>query len=146
MPFFFHPLRDIVPYGTEHSSLAQQVNTAATFLKIAIAKDPIPEQAVFLRSDHFSFVRQGIPSLFIKSGSQTGDPKVDGTKLNLDWRATIYHTPQDDMNQPFNFDAAAQHAQLQFLIGYLVAQAQERPTWNKGDFFGRKFGTPTPVK
>ncbi|GAB2586102.1 M28 family metallopeptidase [Spirosoma areae] len=146
MPFFFHPLLDIVPYGSEHSSLNQQVRQAAAALGVQVSPDPIPEQTVFMRSDHFSFVRQGIPALFIKSGSQTGNPNLDGTKLNLDWRATIYHSPQDDMNQPFDFGAAAKHAQLQFLTGYLTAQADARPTWNKGDFFGSKFGRNGAVK
>ena len=140
MPFFFHPLLDIVPYGWEHSSMARETKLAAAFVGVQISPDPIPEQTVFMRSDHFSFVRQGIPAIYIKSGSQTGNPNLDGTKLNLDWRSTIYHSPQDDMNQPFDFTAAAKHVQLQFLIGYLVAQADARPTWNKGDFFGTKFG------
>ncbi|WP_128547379.1 M28 family metallopeptidase [Larkinella soli] len=143
MPFFFHPLLDIVPYGAEHSSLGTQVKQAADFLNVQIAKDPMPEQTVFMRSDHFSFVRQGIPALFIKSGTQTGDPNVNGLKLNLDWRASIYHTPLDGMDQPFNFDAAARHVQLQFLIGYLTAQDPARPVWNEGDFFGGKFGRVT---
>lgn len=146
MPFFFHPLLDIVPYGAEHSSLSQQVRQAAAFVGVQISPDPIPEQTVFMRSDHFSFVRQGIPALFIKSGSQTGNSNLNGTKLNLDWRATIYHSPQDDMNQPFDFNAAAKHAQLQFLTGYLTAQTNTRPTWNKGDFFGTKFGKEELMK
>lgn len=146
MPFFFHPLLDIVPYGAEHSSLNKEVKQAASFLGVEISPDPIPEQTVFMRSDHFSFVRQGIPALFIKSGSQTGNPALDGTKLNLDWRASIYHSPQDDMNQPFDFKSAAKHAQLQFLVGYLTAQDDQRPTWNKGDFFGTKFGKREVVK
>ncbi|MEZ0539373.1 M28 family metallopeptidase [Fibrella arboris] len=145
MPFFFHPLLDIVPYGSEHSSMKGAVEAAAKFVGVEIAQDPIPEQSVFMRSDHFSFVRQGIPAIYIKSGSTTGDDR-NGTKLNLDWRATIYHTPQDDMNQPFDWNAAARHVQLQFLIGYLTAQATERPVWNKGDFFGTKFGTKAAVK
>jgi hypothetical protein len=140
MPFFFHPLLDIVPYGADHSSLAQEVAVAAKALDLQIAPDPIPEQVVFIRSDHFSFVRHGIPALFIKSGFQTGNPQLDGKKVNLDWRAKIYHSPKDDMNQPFDFAAAAKHVQLQFLIGYLVNKADHRPTWNKGDFFGTKFG------
>ncbi len=139
MPFFFHPLLDIVPYGVEHSSMAGAVQAAAKFVGVTIAKDPIPEQSVFMRSDHFSFVRQGIPAIYVKSGSTTGDSR-DGTALNLAWRASTYHTPQDDMNQPFDWNAAARHVQLQFLIGYLTAQADARPVWNKGDFFGTKFG------
>jgi hypothetical protein len=142
MPFFFHPLLDIVPYGAEHSSLGHETELSAAFVGVQISPDPIPEQTVFMRSDHFSFVRQGIPAIYIKSGSQTGNPNLDGTKLNLDWRATIYHSPQDDINQPFDFNAAAKHVQLQFLIGYLAAQADSRPTWNKGNFFGTKFGKP----
>ncbi|MBO0933690.1 M28 family metallopeptidase [Fibrella aquatilis] len=142
MPFFFHPLLDIVPYGSEHSSMKGAVEAAAQFVGVQIAKDPIPEQSVFMRSDHFSFVRQGIPAIYIKSGSTTGDDR-DGTKLNLDWRATTYHTPQDDMNQPFDWNAAARHVQLQFLIGYLTAQADTRPVWNANDFFGTKFGPLT---
>ncbi|GAA4400181.1 M20/M25/M40 family metallo-hydrolase [Nibrella viscosa] len=146
MPFFFHPLLDIVPYGVEHSSLSQPVGIAAAALGVDIAEDPIPEQTVFMRSDHFSFVRQGIPALFIKSGFKTGNPQLDGRKVNLDWRGTIYHSPQDDMNQPFDFQAAAKHVQLQFLTSYLVAQADTRPVWNKGDFFGNKFGKKKDVK
>ncbi|GAB4022261.1 M28 family metallopeptidase [Spirosoma koreense] len=146
MPFFFHPLLDIVPYGAEHSSLRKEVEQAASFLGLKISPDPIPEQTVFMRSDHFSFVRQGIPALFVKSGSETGNPNLNGTKLNLEWRATIYHTPQDDMNQPFDFSAAAKHAQLQFLIAYLTAQSDQRPIWNQGDFFGTKFGKSSLVR
>jgi Zn-dependent M28 family amino/carboxypeptidase len=121
------------------------VESAAKFVGVEIAKDPIPEQAVFMRSDHFSFVRQGIPAIYIKSGSTTGDDR-NGTKLNLDWRATIYHSPQDDMNQPFDWNAAARHVQLQFLIGYLTAESDSRPTWNVGDFFGTKFGSSGTTK
>ncbi|RAJ97980.1 Zn-dependent M28 family amino/carboxypeptidase [Larkinella arboricola] len=146
MPFFFHPLVDIVPYGSEHSSMAKEVNTVANYLGVKVAKDPIPEQVVFMRSDHFSFVRQGIPAIYIKSGTEAGNPQLDGLKLNLDWRATIYHSPQDEIDQPFDFNAAAKHAQLQFLIGYLTAQNPKRPTWNPGDFFGTKFGTKQTVK
>jgi len=146
MPFFFHPLIDIVPYGAEHSSLAREVNTAANFLGVKVSKDPMPEQTVFMRSDHFSFVRQGIPAIYIKSGTQTGNPNLDGLKLNLDWRATIYHSPQDEIDQPFDFNAAAKHVQLQFLIGYLTAQNAARPVWNKGDFFGTKFGSQPATK
>ncbi|MBD2753889.1 M28 family metallopeptidase [Spirosoma validum] len=145
MPFFFHPLLDIVPYGSEHSSMKAAVDAAAQFVGVAIAKDPIPEQAVFMRSDHFSFVRQGIPAIYIKSGSTTGDDR-NGTKLNLAWRATIYHTPQDDMNQPFDWSAAAKHVQLQFLIGYLTAQSNDRPVWNTNDFFGTKFSSLSDTK
>ena len=140
MPFLYHPLLDIVPYGAQHSTLVAPVTRAAQRLGIAIAADPIPEQVLFIRSDHFSFVRQGVPSLFIKSGFQTGDPARDGGKINAAYRRDVYHKPNDDMSQAFDFDAGAQHARLNFLTGWLVAQETARPAWNAGDFFGGLFG------
>jgi hypothetical protein len=140
MPFLYHPLLDIVPYGAQHSTLVGPVTRAAQHLGIGIGADPIPEQVLFIRSDHFSFVRQGVPSLFIKSGFQTGDPARDGAKINAAYRRDFYHKPNDDMSQAFDFDAGAQHARLNFLTGWLVAEASARPAWNAGDFFGELFG------
>ena len=144
MPFLFHPLLDIVPYGAEHSSLSEAVGLAAEHLGLEIGLDPIPEQVLFIRSDHFSFVRQGIPSLFIKSGFETGDPSMDGSAINAAWRVDFYHTPRDEPDQGFDFGAGADHARINFLTGFLVANADNRPTWNEGDFFGNKFGQPRP--
>jgi Zn-dependent M28 family amino/carboxypeptidase len=140
MPFLFHPLHDIVPYGAEHSSMGDAVSTAATHLGLAIGPDPIPEQVLFIRSDHFSFIRRGIPALFIKSGFETGDPGVDGGALNTAFRSNVYHTPFDEMDQDFDFGAGADHARVNFLTGYVLAQQDGRPTWNEGDFFGGLFG------
>jgi Zn-dependent M28 family amino/carboxypeptidase len=140
MPFLYHPLLDVVPYGAQHSTLSAPVTRAAEHLGIALATDPIPEQVLFIRSDHYSFVRQGIPSLFIKSGFLTGDPSLDGSAINAGYRRDVYHKPNDDMTQPFDWNAGASHARLNFLTGYLVAQETERPSWNPGDFFGGLFG------
>jgi Zn-dependent M28 family amino/carboxypeptidase len=145
MPFLFHPLLDIVPYGAQHSTLSVPVTRAAEHLEIALATDPIPEQVLFIRSDHFSFVRQGIPSLFIKSGFQTGDTR-DGSAINAGYRRDVYHKPNDDMSQPFDFEAGAAHARINFLTGWLVAQETARPAWNPGDFFGKLFATSSPTE
>ena len=140
MPFLYHPLLDIVPYGAQHSSLNDPVTKAAHKLGMEIGTDPIPEQALFIRSDHYSFVRQGVPSLFIKSGFKTGDLSKDGAAINAGYRRDVYHKPNDDMSQAFDFEAGASHAKLNFLTGWQVAQETARPTWNQGDFFGGLFG------
>jgi hypothetical protein len=140
MPFLFHPLRDIVPYGAEHSTLASPARAASEHLGLAIGPDPIPEQVLFIRSDHFSFVRRGIPSLFIKSGFETGDPNLDGGAINTAFRQNLYHTPFDEVDQGFDFESGAAHARVNFLTGYIIAQETARPAWNQGDFFGELFG------
>lgn len=139
MPFLFHPLLDIVPYGDAHSSMGRSVAQAADFMGIGIGPDPIPEQVLFIRSDHFSFIRQGIPALFIKSGFETGDAR-DGGAINTAFRQERYHTPFDEIDQGFDYGAGADHARVNFLTGYIIAQEDTRPGWNEGDFFGELFG------
>jgi len=139
MPFLFHPLLDIVPYGAEHSDLSVAVGAAANHLGMAIGSDPIPEQVLFIRSDHYSFVRRGIPALFIKSGFETGDER-DGGAINTAFRQERYHTPKDEADQGFDFGAGVSHAHVNFLTGYHVAMQDARPAWNAGDFFGGLFG------
>lgn len=140
MPFFFHPVLDIVPYGADHSSLGLQTQRAAKDLGLKISPDPFPEQVVFIRSDHYSFIKKGIPALFIKSGFMTvPSDTVDRSKSDVAWRSTHYHTPMDNMNQPFDFNAATMHAKVNFLIGYYASNESTAPDWNKGDFFGQKF-------
>jgi hypothetical protein len=48
--------------------------------------------------------------------------------------------PDDDLNQPLNWEAGAKSAKFGFLLGYIIAQDDARPQWNTGDFFGRTFG------
>ena len=140
MPFFFHPVLDIVPYGADHSSLGKQTQKAAELLGLKISPDPFPEQVVFIRSDHYSFIKKGIPALFIKSGFMTvPQDTINRALSDVAWRSTTYHTPQDDMNQPFDFKAATMHVKINFLIGYFVCNEPKAPVWNNGDFFGQKF-------
>jgi Zn-dependent M28 family amino/carboxypeptidase len=134
-----YPLRQLVPMGAEHSTLDATVARAATRMGIELAPDPFPEEVFFVRSDQYSFVRRGVPSLFLFMGIQS-DPGVDAATLFREWGRTRYHTPQDDLSQPMDLSAGARHAQLNFLVGLETANADEKPAWKSGDFFGKMFG------
>ena len=133
------PLKDLIVYGAEHSSLGKVVNEAAKRLDLDISPDNQPEQVIFIRSDQYSFVKQGIPAIFPVAGVKS-DSKVNAQKIEATWETDVYHQPQDDMNQPFDFESGAKYARFNFLCGYLVAQNPARPTWNAGDFFGEHYG------
>lgn len=135
-----HPLHDIIAFGAEHSSLGGNVETAASALGLEVSPDPFPDLSVFIRADHYSFVRQGIPAISLFPGFVTGDPNVDGAKLFGDWMAKNYHKPSDDMTQTFDYEVGVTFVKLYALIGLDIANADDRPTWNAGDFFGEKFG------
>ncbi len=139
-PGLYYPMKDLIVLGIEHSSLEQQVQSSAKQIGYSLSPDPMPEENFFIRSDQYSFVQQGIPAVNITDGIQSSDPKVDGMKLLKEWMVTKYHTPLDNMDQTLDYDSGAKAAGVNFLVGYEVAQQDAAPTWDKGDFFGEKFG------
>ncbi len=137
---------DIIAFGAEHSSLDAAVRRSAARMKLKVSPDPMPEQVFFVRSDQYSLVRQGVPAVMVSEGLQAVDPKIDGRKFFDNWIQKYYHSPFDDMNQPLNFNATTKYTRLMFLLGNDVANTPERPTWNKGDFFGNTFGKKTTAQ
>ena len=135
-----YPPADVVALGAEHSTLKRPVEEAARALGYALSPDPMPEESTFVRSDQYSFVRQGVPSVFIVDGGKSTRPGVDGLQFVRKWLTTLYHTPADNMSQPFDFESAAKGARLNYLVALKIAQTDARPAWNAGDFFGTKFG------
>ncbi|HET9226487.1 MAG TPA: M28 family peptidase [Thermoanaerobaculia bacterium] len=142
MFLMLYPLRDVIAFGAEHSSLEKVVQAAAGRLGVEVSPDPFPEQVLFIRSDHYSFVQQGVPSIFLAVGMKSSDPSVDAKAVWGKWMKEVYHKPGDDMSQPIDFASGVTFAKLNFLISYLVAQDEQAPAWKPGDFFGDKFGRP----
>jgi hypothetical protein len=142
MFLMLYPLRDVVAFGAEHSSLDRVVKEAAGRLGLEVSPDPTPEQVLFIRSDHYAFVKQGVPAIFLSVGHKTSDPAIDSKARLGKWMQEVYHQPGDDMNQAIDFGSGVQFAKLNFLISYQVAQEEKRPSWNPGDFFGDLFGRP----
>lgn len=139
-PGIYYAMKDVVSMGSEHSSLGKTVEESARVLGYSISPDPMPEEVNFIRSDQYSFVLRGIPAVEISDGVKAVDPKIDGVAVQKKWLLTRYHTPLDNMEQPMDLESAAKAAQLNFLVGYRVAQEEQAPVWKKGDFFGEKFG------
>jgi hypothetical protein len=130
MFLMLQPVKSVVIFGGEHSSLGAVARRAATANGFSILPDPAPEEVRFIRSDQYSFVRTGVPAVTLKSG-----------ETNTEWLRTIYHSPKDDLNQPFDFPSGARYAKTNFDIAYAVANAPQRPRWNEGDFFAKLFAT-----
>ncbi|GAB3650847.1 M20/M25/M40 family metallo-hydrolase [Hymenobacter agri] len=140
MPTIIAPLLSVVALGAPHSTLLKPVQRACAYMGIALENDPEPEQNRFIRSDQYSFVTAGIPALHLKYGNKTADGKNNLSEEVQKWRAVTYHKPQDDINGRFDFEAGQKYVQLCFLVGYQVAQDVARPQWNRGDFFGQRYG------
>ncbi len=131
MPIVTYDFKDVVAFGAERSSIGPAVARAGATMGIALVPDPQPEQGIFTRSDHYRFVQQGIPSVFLVTG-----PGGEGARVGAEFQKIHYHQPSDDMNLPFNWAAASRFVGLNLAIARDLADSAERPRWNKGDFFG----------
>ncbi|HYC92356.1 MAG TPA: M28 family metallopeptidase [Thermoanaerobaculia bacterium] len=134
------PMKSIVILGLEHSTLAPLARAAAERNGFTIQDDPLPEEVRFIRSDQFRFVEKGIPAITYKGGFASADPAVDGEKLTRDWLRNIYHSAADGPDQKLDYASGARWARTNLDLAVAIANAKERPRWNEGDFFGKKFG------
>jgi Zn-dependent M28 family amino/carboxypeptidase len=140
MPVLLAPARDVVPIGLEHSTLKTPLETAAKEIGMGLSVDPFPEEVVFVRSDQYAFVRAGVPAVYLEGGIEPAVAGGASPKDALDkFLRNCYHQPCDDTSQPIQYQEAARLARLNARIGTLIGDAQERPRWNKGDFFGDRF-------
>lgn len=140
MPVFLADVTDVVPIGIEHSSLENDVKAAADVLGIGLTADPKPEEVVFVRSDQYAFVRKGIPAVYLDAGIKARSPDVDALALYEDFLTGHYHQPSDETALPIHYPSAARLAMLNAAIGRRVGDADQKPRWKEGDFFGRTFG------
>jgi Zn-dependent M28 family amino/carboxypeptidase len=135
MPVLLYDFQDVIAFGADRSTIGPAVARAAGRVGITLSADPMPEEGLFTRSDHYRFVEQGVPSVFLMTGFKNG-----GEKGFKDFLATHYHKPNDDLNQPINYEAGARFALVNYQIARELADMPARPAWNKGDFFGNLFG------
>jgi len=139
MPTILTELTDVIPFGVQHSSLQHVLERAAREIGFTLSADPFPEESVFVRSDQYPFVRQGIPAVYLDSGIRAKDAAVDGKKLLSGFLEDTYHSPTDDLGQPIHWPTAAKLADLNLRIGMMIANDPQRPTWNEGDWLGARF-------
>ncbi|MGK7395837.1 MAG: M28 family peptidase [Candidatus Cyclobacteriaceae bacterium M3_2C_046] len=121
------PLEKLVPLGIEYADFADLIRNRAMQLDISFIPDPMPEQSIFTRSDHYQFVLKGIPSLFFVNDLTA--------PANAKWFNTYYHKPGDEYREDMHFDAAVKFARFNFLIGYDMANRQKAPAWNHPEVF-----------
>ena len=137
MPVLTYDFTDVVAFGSDRSTIANAVSQAAESMGMMLSPDPMPDQGIFTRSDHYRLVQIGIPSVFLATGYANG-----GDMAWAEHFAKHYHRPSDEMNDNVNLDAAAKFADLNTKIAVILANADERPLWNKDDFFARQFNGP----
>ena len=123
------------PIKAQRAAVARAIESEG----VKLAADPEPEQVSFVRTDHYPFVKAGVPAVSLDSGPGGGGRENAGRFI-----ANNYHQPSDDMKLPFDWKAAAKFAKINYLIARELADAAEPPRWYEGDFFGNTFAKDAP--
>ena len=132
LPLF--PLKTLTIYGLDESELGADAAAVAQSLGVAPQADLEPKRNIFIRSDQYSFIRRGIPSLALKVGYDKGSPEEAIVKK---WLTERYHAPSDDLAQPVDKQAAGAFDVLVARLLERVANREERPRWKETSFFKR---------
>jgi Zn-dependent M28 family amino/carboxypeptidase len=136
LPLF--PLKLLTVLGLDESDLGDDVRAVAQEMGIRVQPDPQPQRNSFIRSDQYSFVRQGVPALSMFVGFEPGSPEA---KIRADWTRERYHAPSDDLHQPVDRDAAVAFTDLIGRLSVRVANRAAAPAWKSESFF-RRFVQP----
>ncbi len=130
-------MKDVTITGYGQTDLDSIVRIAAEKQDRYVTGDPDSHTGMYFRSDQFSFVQKGIPSLYCKG---TVDSREYGKEWaafqNRDYIENRYHRPADNYYpEIFNFEGIAEDAALAFMIGYNIANSDYFPRWRKGSEF-----------
>jgi hypothetical protein len=148
MPVMLTDIADLVAFGAEHTDLGPMAARAAKAEALTLTPDPTPEETFFVRSDQYSFIRQGIPAIYIDNGvgSLPRVPAVDNKALVEAFLRDKYHQPSDEIGVPIHYPSLARLARVNARIAAEAASRSQRPRWNADSFFRTAFPQPDPAR
>lgn len=136
MPIVTYPFTDLNAFGVERSNMFAHVKEAVESAGLTLTPDPDPTQGLFVRSDQYSYIKQGVPAVYLKTGFGNG-----GEEAQAIFRKNHYHQVSDEADL-IDFDSLSRFAEVNYAIADAIANMDERPAWLPGDFFGTSFGGP----
>lgn len=128
------PLKIMTTLAVDESTLGDVVKQVATPMGIRIQADPEPERNLLRRSDHYSFMQIGVPSVGFIFGYEKGSPEE---AVYRRWYAERYHSPADDLKQPYDKEAAAKFNEFFDRLVETLANDAQRPAWKPGSKFAQ---------
>ncbi len=128
--------KDIVVVGYGMNDLQGYLKRAVQQQNRTVVPESHPEKGGYFRSDHFSFVKKGVPALYTETGSNyiKGGTKR-GDSLAAAYTAKDYHKPSDEYRTDWNFNGMVQDLNLLYQVGEQIANSNDWPQWKENVSF-----------
>jgi hypothetical protein len=123
------PLELLTVHALGDTSLGDDARAVATSLGIAVQNDPEPERNLIRRSDHWNFIKAGIPATNFVFGYRPG---TESEQIYRRWYVEGYHKPQDDLAQAIDWKAATDFNRFFYALVERVADQATAPAWKPG--------------
>jgi hypothetical protein len=124
-----HPLHTLTTLAVDDSTLGDTARAVAKTMNIAVQPDPEPLRNLLRRSDHINFIGIGVPAVGFIFGFEKGTSDEAAYRK---WYEDRYHSPLDDLSQPWVPEAAAGFNDFFARLVETLANADERPRWKPG--------------
>lgn len=135
----FYDFSDVIAFGAEQSTLGETLAKAVAPMGLTVGPDPFPELSIFTRSDQYSFVKKGVPALFLYNGFTDLEGQNVGREIWDQVLAENYHQPSDDLSLPIKYDYAAKYAEVFYRVTCETANEDIAPQWYHESVFGSLF-------
>jgi Zn-dependent M28 family amino/carboxypeptidase len=130
-------MRDVMITGYGQSDLDELVKEAAAGQDRYVVGDPNPQTGMYFRSDHFSFAKKGVPSMYARGNVDSrAHGKEWAAMMEKDYIANRYHRPADNYDpDKWDLNGIVEDARLAFRVGFKLATSDLYPSWKPGSEF-----------
>ncbi len=123
----FGRTKDMTIIGMGRSTLDGYAQSVLKKYGRYICPDPTPEKGGYFRSDHFSFAKVGVPTLYLSKGI---DNLIEGKEWGLarseKWIKENYHKPSDSYDpEIWDTKGMVEDVRVYFEIGYVIASPKD---------------------
>jgi Zn-dependent M28 family amino/carboxypeptidase len=130
--------RDLRQVGDGNSTLDEVVGAVVRGQGRRLLPDAHPERGIFYRSDHFEFMKRGVPALYLKAGDEYRDqPAGYGEAKVNEYIERDYHKVSDEVKPGWDLRGAVEDLGVLLETGWRVADGRRFPVWKAGSEFRR---------
>lgn len=133
----FSPMGRTTDYsvtGLGQSELDEYAIAAAAKQNKTVKDSGNPSAGGFFRSDHFNFVKVGVPALYSGSGSDLIGDSTAIAEIRQKF-AGRYHQVTDELDEHWNFEGIMEDIRVVLEVGYKLSMEKTFPSWKPGSEF-----------
>lgn len=127
--------KDVSIVGYGQTEIEDYVERSAAKFGRTVHGEKNPTSGGFYRSDHFNFVKKGVPGLFMGSGSELISKDTEAISKRSKALSGRYHAPSDQVDENWDFNGILEDIKLFFDIGYTMSLEKTFPGFKEKSEF-----------